>query len=241
MSRDVFALLVRRLLFRRRTLALAVLAFAACLPAIGFRLADTFESAELFYARLLQNLYVPTVTAFVSLVLGVSALGDEREDGTILMIAATPLSRLRIATSAVAAAWLASLALLAPALVACAWLALSTELRAGLLGWPLLAVALGSLAYCALAVWLSLLVRRPVVVGLLYILLWEGSIATFAASADRLSVAAYARALVDRAVPDIPDATSTAVSTPAALAVLVAVGAGATWLGGRALRRAELP
>jgi ABC-2 type transport system permease protein len=190
---------------------------------------------------MMQNLFVPTITAFVSLVVGVSALGDEREDGTILMLAATPLSRLRIVASAVAAAWASALALLVPALALCAWLALGADVRAELLGWPALGVALASLAYCALAVWLSLIVRRPIVVGLLYILLWEGSIATFAASADRLSVAAYGRAIVARAVEDLPDVPVPATSAPAALAVLLAVGAAGTWIASRALRRAELP
>ena len=39
------------------------------------------------------------------------------------------------------------------------------------------------------------------VIGVLYILLWEGSIATFAASAGKLSIAAYGRALVAEAAP----------------------------------------
>ena len=52
--------------------------------------------------------------------------------------------------------------------------------------------------------------RRPVVVGALYILLWEGSIATFAASADRFSIAAYGRALAVEGVVDVnaPDASA---------------------------------
>jgi ABC-2 type transport system permease protein len=238
----VYRLVARRLLFRRRTLGLALLAVAACVPALGFRLDDnSLTDAEQFYAELLQTLFVPTVTAFIALVLGVSALGDEREDATILLLAATPLARVRIVASAVAAAWTSTLALVVPALLLIAWLALDDELAGRLVGWPLAAVTLAALAYTALAVWLSLLVRRPVVVGLLYILLWEGSIATFAASADKLSVAAYARALVARAAPDVPEVATPGISTTAAFAVLLLVGAAATWLGGRALRRTELP
>ena len=38
-------------------------------------------------------------------------------------------------------------------------------------------------------------------IGVIYILLWEGSIATFAASAAKLSIAAYGRALVAERLP----------------------------------------
>ena len=42
---------------------------------------------------MVQQLFVPTVAALVALVIGVSALGDEREDGTILYLVATPMPR----------------------------------------------------------------------------------------------------------------------------------------------------
>ena len=71
-----------------------------------------------------------------------------------------------------------------------------------LVGWPLLGVLLSSLAYCAASSWLSLMTRRPIVIGIIYILLWEGSIATFAASAAKpFSISAYGRAFVAHAVP----------------------------------------
>jgi len=76
------------------------------------------------------------------------------------------------------------------------------------------------------------------VVGVIYILLWEGSIATYAASADRLSIAAYGRAMVAEQLPQ----SAAGVVSPATAAVilLVATVAGAL-LGARALTRTELP
>ena len=40
---------------------------------------------------MLQRLVIPTITAFIAVVIGASAIGDEREDGTILYLASTPL------------------------------------------------------------------------------------------------------------------------------------------------------
>ena len=92
--------------------------------------------------------------------------------------------------------------------------------------------------YCAVAAWLSLVTRRPVVIGVLYILLWEGSIATFAASADRLSIAAYGRAI---AVEGVIDVNAPGVSALVAVIVLGIVSAVAIWAAARRMVRTELP
>jgi ABC-2 type transport system permease protein len=191
-----------------------------------------------FYSRLVQDLFVPVVTALVTLIVGVSAIGDEREDGTILYLAATPLPRLGIVVAKIAAAWTVCLVLLVPSLVLCGLLALGGDVTTGLIAWPLAGVVLAALAYCSTSAWLSLQVRRPIVVGVVYILLWEGSIATYAASADRLSIAAYGRALV---AERLPQASVAVVSPGVAAVVLVAAATVAAFLGARAMRRAELP
>ena len=97
---------------------------------------------------------------------------------------------------------------------------------------------LASLAYCAASVLLSLYTRRPIVIGVIYILLWEGSIATFAASAAKLSISAYGRAFVGHV---LPQASRPVAGTAVAALVLVAVAAVAAWTSARALGRVELP
>jgi ABC-2 type transport system permease protein len=99
-------------------------------------------------------------------------------------------------------------------------------------------VVLATLAYCAAASWLSLRTRRPIIIGIIYILLWEGSIATFAASAAKLSISAYGRAFVAHALPQAARPVTGALT---AAVVLVAVVAIAAWGAARALVRGELP
>ena len=117
-------------------------------------------------------------------------------------------------------------------------IALGDRVSAGRILWPLLGVALSALCYCAVTSWLSMASRRPVVIGALYILLWEGSIATFAASADRFSIAAYGRAIAVEGVIDVnaPDA-----SAATAIIVLAVVTAVAAWAATRRFTRTELP
>ena len=68
-------------------------------------------------------------------------------------------------------------------------------------------------------------------------LLWEGSIASFAASAGSL-VAAYGRALVAH---ELPQAELPVAGPGTAVIVLAAVTVLACWLGARLLSRVELP
>jgi ABC-2 type transport system permease protein len=167
----------------------------------------------------------------------VSAIGDEREDGTIFYLVATPQSRVGLIATKIAAAWTATLILLVPSLVISALLILKGDTDVSALAWPVAGLALATLADCGVAAWLSLRTRRPIVIGVLYVLLWEGSIATFAASASKLSIAAYGRALVAERVPE---AAAPVVGPAPAVVILAAVAAVACWLGARALVRVEL-
>jgi ABC-2 type transport system permease protein len=235
----VYTLTLRSLILQKRTIVLLVVALAPVLMALAYALGRSpGDHDHSFYSDLVQQLFVPTVASLIALVFGVSAFGDEREDGTILYLVATPQSRIRLVLAKVAAAWTATLALLVPSLVASGVLSLRHGLTAALVGWPLAGVVLASLAYCGASVLLSLYTRRPIVIGVLYILLWEGSIATFAASAAKLSISAYGRAFVGHVLPHAsPPVAGTAVAT----LVLVAVTAAATWAAARALGRVELP
>ncbi len=237
LSAPVFRLTLRSLFSGRRILALAVLALVPVIAATAFAAGGEIEP-ELFWARLLQRLVIPTITAFIAVVIGASAIADEREDGTILYLAATPLSRLTLVLTKIAAAWTTCMALLAPAVVVSALIALGADADGAQVAWPLLGIALAALCYCSAAAWLAMVVRRPVVIGVLYILLWEGSIATFAASADRFSIAAYGRAV---AVEGVIDVNAPETSAAAAIVVLTVVTALAAWAAGRRLTRTELP
>jgi ABC-2 type transport system permease protein len=237
----IFRLTVRQLLRGKRALGLAAIPLAPAAVAVLRAAVSGPVSSASFYARLVEQLFLPTVVAFVALVLGASALGDEREDGTVLYLAATPLQRRSIVAAKVAGAWVAVLCVCLPALAVCLVFGLRGALTASAALWSLAAVLLGALAYCALFCWLSLRVRRCVLVGLLYIVLWEGSVAAFAPSAHWLSIGAYARVLAASGLP--PETAHDVPSLAAGPAVVVLLaGSALLWLlAARRLARVELP
>jgi ABC-2 type transport system permease protein len=55
-----------------------------------------------------------------------------------------------------------------------------------------LASAVAAIAYCAFFLLLSLVTRRPVLLGLLYVLLWEGLLGNLLAGTRALSIEQYA-------------------------------------------------
>src|SRR5207237_3747164 len=123
------------LLRQKRTIMLALIALAPVVTAGVYALARPAGSNPLdFYSGIVQQLFVPTVAALIALVFGVSAFGDEREDGTILYLVATPQPRVELVIAKVAAAWTATLALVAPSLVLSGLLALGGQASARLIG-----------------------------------------------------------------------------------------------------------
>jgi ABC-2 type transport system permease protein len=239
MNGPLFRLALRRLLLRRRSALLAFAPMLAALVAVVQSAGGTAEAKS--FASLMEQLFLPTILPFLALVIGSSAIGEERDDGTILYLASTPLPRLAIALPAIAAAALTTVVLCLPGLVIVIALSPGGDLSISLAAWALASVVAAACAYAAAFGALSLRVKRPVVVGLIYVLFWEGSIATFAPSARWLSLGAYARAVVAGGLPGFTDYNVPAIGGLAAAAVLAGVAALATWWCGRRLARVELP
>jgi ABC-2 type transport system permease protein len=238
-NRVLLRLALRRLLLRRRSLLLGLAPLFAALVAAIQAAGGTADAKE--FASLMEQLFLPTILPFMALVIGSSAIGEERDDGTILYLASTPLPRLAIALPAIVAAALATVVLCLPGLVIVIALGQGDEFSASAGLWSVASVVAAACAYAAVFGALSLRVKRPVVIGLVYVLFWEGSIATFAPSARWLSLGAYARAVVAGGLPSATDSNVPAIGAPAAVAVLAALAAAATLWCGRRLARVELP
>jgi ABC-2 type transport system permease protein len=238
---SVFSVSLRGLLFRPRSLALAAVPLFTAVVSLLVLVAGDSESADEAYAGLTGQLLVPLVVAFVSLIMGVSAFTDDREDGTLLLLMATPLPRWSIVGQKLAAAWLTVQALCLPATVTCALLGVRSSAGTGeAVAATVGSVLLTGLAYCAVFLLLSLVTRRAVLAGAFYIVLWEGTVANFAAAADSLSIGAYGRAIVASVIPDAGLDSAADVSALTAVIVLLIVSAAAFALASWRLPRAQL-
>jgi ABC-2 type transport system permease protein len=190
MSRALLRFSLGQLLAGRRLLVIAlVVALPLVLPAVFASGADV-EPAT-FTLELFRQLVLPVLLPVVALTFSTSSLGAELRDGTITNLVLKPIPRPALLGAKYLAAVVASLAVLLPAetashLVAAGGLG-STDLLTGML----LATVVGTLAYCAVGLLLSLLMARALLVGLAYALLWEGAVVSAAPSASSLSIRGY--------------------------------------------------
>lgn len=239
----VARLILSSLLRGRRAIFLGLLCLLAGCANIAAQAMSTNYRAQEVWGLVAEDLLVTQILAFVALLLGASALGDLREDATILYLASTPRRRIELVLGGWLAATVATVAVLAPALViqVVEGFVLSVPNRAilAVIG----AACLTAAGYSALFVLLSLVVRRAVVAGLAYLAFWELSIASIAKSGSYVSISAHGRNLVDRALAVEPPGALSHATMASVGSVVAVAGACVVLLALAAWRlgRTELP
>ncbi|MET7951492.1 ABC transporter permease subunit [Micromonospora sp. NPDC005324] len=168
----------------------------------------------------LVGLGLAVVLPVVALIIGTGVLGAEIDDGTVVHILTKPLPRWQIVLPKLAvAAGVTAVTVAVPLYVAGV---LADSVRLGLA--LAFAAALGALAYSALFLALSLVTRRPVLLGLVYVLIWEGLLGNFVSGTKVLSIQQYVIALADRIAPTGLLETSVSVPVASVMTALVSVG-----------------
>ncbi|MBO4208512.1 ABC transporter permease [Micromonospora echinofusca] len=178
----------------------------------------------------LVGLGLAVVLPVIALIVGTGVLGSEIDDGTVVHILTKPLPRWQIILPKLAVAvGVTALTAGLPLYVAGV---LAHSVRFGL---ALAAAAtVGALAYSAIFLALSLVTRRPVLLGLVYVLIWEGLLGNFVSGTRVLSIQQYVVALADRLAPT--GLLETPVSVPVAAVMSVVAALGFTWLAINRLR-----
>lgn len=189
---------LRQQLGGRRLLLLLLLGLVPA-AVLGVLLADqrtVIGARQAFHEAPLVILFF-VVLPVASLVFGSGALGDERRDATLSFILLRPLPRALLATAKLMGAWLAAFVVVGTGAAA---MAVVLGVHSGdwsPLGPMLLGVALSCLTYVSVFLVLGYLTARAVLVGLVYVFVWEtsmtGTIPSLASvSLMRIGLSAYA-------------------------------------------------
>lgn len=214
-----------KLLLGRRRWLLAVLANA--LPVLVAWVFMTYgdsgtpETRQRFFAIIMATAVLTVLLPLSGLIHGTSAFGTELDDGTLRYILAKPVARWRIVLAKLVTAVAATLVSILPGVIISGLVVFGTVNRL-LLGFSV-AVLLASLLYAALFMLLSLATRRALIIGLLYVIVWEGALSRLFAGTRLLSIREYSMAAADAVGGTAMEALQAALEVGTALPLAAVV------------------
>jgi len=186
MNPVVLRITLRATIGRRRALVFTLVPLVLILITVALRLV---AKSPVWPPEFLGAFGFSVVLPLTALIIGTSVLGAEIDDGSIIHLLATPVSRLSVVLSKFLAAVALTVAFGAVPEYLAAVIArgFGSPLSDGLLAGSLVACV----GYNALFVMLSLLTTRAIAVGLLYLLVWEGLLGNLIGGVRILSVGQY--------------------------------------------------
>jgi ABC-2 type transport system permease protein len=237
---EIAKVTLRQLLGRRRTLLLVLLAALPVLLAVAFRLADQTD-VERFTRRIFDTISMTILLPLVAILFGSGAFGSEIDDGTIVYLLAKPVPRWILVAAKALSAMAVAILLTGVSTALAGFIDLLPAGNDGVLATEaqLLAMVVGSACYVSLFLALSLFTRRALVIGIGYMLVWEGALSFMLPGIANLSIRQYSLGAA-KAVYNLPlqEARLSAETGFLLAAVLVAASLSlAVWR----LMRFELP
>ena len=193
--RPLARLMARSLLGRRRSLGVLLLAAAPVLVAAILAFAGGLGDAETMAFEVFSSITLSLVVPLAALVLGTAALGTMIDDGTVVYLLVKPVPRRTVVLAAMLVASAATAALTVTAALLAGALVLGGA-SPGLLVGMAAGTLLASVLYVVVFVALSVYTGRALVIGLGFVLVWEGLVTSLLSGTRILSIREYALAVV---------------------------------------------
>ena len=190
----VFVLTVRQLAGSRRIWLVLALVSLPLLAGLLFQVADATATPDQFADDVTKVMLTSAILPLVMLLLATAAFGNEVGDRTLVYLVTKPIARWRIvlpkllASVAVGGIPVALGGALAVAVIERGDAGGALATGAGLLA--------GAAAYAAIFTWAGLATRHALLIGLVYVFIWEAALAAYLDGIRFLSVRRYTLALV---------------------------------------------
>jgi ABC-2 type transport system permease protein len=258
----IFDLSLGQMLWSRRSVFLAVLVGGPVVMAAMIRLAATLQPAALpringmriggpaLFGMIIWLLYIRFIVPVLGVFYGTALIADEIEDRTITYLFARPIPRSSVLLGKYLSYLACTILLVLPSVVLVYFLAvpiggtgIGAEFPSLLADLGMLAVGLAS--YGAVFALVGARLKRPLVMGLVFIFGWEPGVLLFPGYLKRATVVYYLQALVPHAIPqdsavsvlmqffqEIPSVTTS-------LLCLTIITLVTLWLAGRAVETRE--
>lgn len=225
MNGTIAKLALQALFGRRRFWLLAALPIGVLALTVLIRVMSDDEGATWLMVSVLAY---PLVLPLVALLATSSVLGPEVDDGSIVYLLSKPVSRHAVAVSKWLVAWVTTLLVGAGTVFLTALIAHGGEESVAMLAASLVA----GTAYSALFLALSALTRHAVVVGLLFVLIWEGLLGGLLSGIAWLSIGQWGLRIGHEISSKLP----ADITLWWAVLASAAITLGGVWLAGDRLR-----
>jgi len=244
-AKAVFDLSLEGMVWSRRSLLMVALLFGPALLAVAVRIALTRlpprVSAFDLYGLMIAFVYVRNALPLAALFYATALISDEVEGKTLTYFLTRPIQRVAVLAGKFASYLVTTLTLALPAVVI-TFFVLNT-----IRGWSGIGALVPELfrdmgvmiltlvVYGAFFTLMGVLLRRPVIPGLLFLFVWE-LLANAPGYLPRFTITAYLRSLIHHRPPDEGLAEIFAQVLPTALcleavgAMIVVFLAGAAWI-----------
>jgi len=220
-ARVVTSITLRAAMGRRRALLFAIPPLILLVVTVLLKLAHPERAS--WPSDVLGIFGFTVVLPLTALIIGTSVLGAEIDDGSVIHLLSTPVSRPVVIASKYAVATALTIVFVAvPELVA-GLIATggATRLALGLFAGALA----GSVMYNAIFVMLSVVTTRAIAVGLVYVLIWEALLGNLVSGARLLSVGQYSLGMANSIARDPALNARLGLTTAVIMGVIVTAGA----------------
>ncbi|MFI6918346.1 ABC transporter permease [Nonomuraea spiralis] len=230
MNTVVAGITYRSLLGRRRIILLLLLPLTLIGLAVLLRLLDGADQRSAVI--LMQKFAVGAVLPLLGVIAGTGVIAPEIDDGTVIHLMSKPISRpVIVQTKFLVAASIMALFSVVPTYLA-AWILVRDE--DGIAAGFALGALVAGIAYAALFLFLGVVTKHAVTIGVIYALVWEVVVGNLIPGARKFSIQVWSQTIADQ-ISDSPF-LKTDVTLGFAVPALVIVTVGAVFWAGRRLR-----
>jgi ABC-type transport system involved in multi-copper enzyme maturation permease subunit len=257
----VFDLSLGQMLWSRRSVFLGVLLggpvllaaalrMVSILDSSGFRINGEQAAGASIFGMMIWLLYIRFIVPVLGVFYGTALIADEVDDKTITYLFTRPVPRSAVLVGKYLAYLVCTVLLVLPSVMLVFFLIVPTggsgiaEVFPSLLS-DLAMLAFGIASYGAVFALVGTRLKRPLIVGLVFVFGWEPTVLLFPGYLKLATVAYYLQGLVTHQMPqdsavsllfqvfhDVP-------SVPTSVAALAVIVAACLWLAGRAVEDRE--
>ncbi len=198
---------------RKRLVSLGLINLLPVLMVLAIRiwLPEEGITAQAQMVALSTKAFIPFLIPVVAMAVGVSAIGEQVEEGTIVYLWTRPIRRRAIYLGRLLAAQFVSTGLLSISLALCFLVMVSEGMQ--IISWPFLRlylvtfgiIFLGSFSYAAIFAAIGTFFKKPVLPAILFTFGWERLVVNIPARVQELSLRFHLQNLVDVQGVEAPD------------------------------------